>query len=871
MTAISKVVAHYKTSLAQKMLATDMVMTLVDANDEAGNPLSGLFAFTIDAGTASIETVLGTISAGVVTISLRGVNPQNPTVGVPALAREHTRGAQVRVTDYTILGDLKRALNGEASLPNKIFYETHPSFSDDKDIVDKKYVDDQQAATLAAAEAYTDEAIANAGGSGGGSVGGKPMTFSITPASPNSSVLPQRMGYIDKEAQVYSSGTTLTVQDAKGNTQSRTITSDWATADIVQEGHVIIGLYVYVLLVDTGTGAQKMFRYQLIDLSLGGVEMTVVGQAFATTAGFTMTSNGKDIFFSNQAGGSSSKNIVSKYSISGTTITFVGNTTCGSTSAIFSAFAVDSSENYIGTDNGIIYVYDSAGSLTYTSGQTFTTLRGLLNWTNTIYGNSSALGATSSLYTKLYIPDTDTIGLGTTVSGDAREDLVKGDRVGIANISGGFSKAVPAGYYADSDFGVASVGSHKNIEVAPGTIVTLYENNGDGSLKAVAISVDKDDMENALSFGTPVSISALMVAAAQTNGFDICKLDTNKFLVTYTALNTYDVRTVVGTVSGNTITLGTPQIAATCGASGSLGFSLMQIATDKAVLAYYQNASGGSSNVLALTVASTTATFGTPVLTDAGLNAAIIKGCKINTDKFAIVADQSSQVGTISGVTITLGSVAAIFTTTAASSKLENDIMSTANDAYVVISRLSGGGISTLLQYCTVSGTTITSGTELTYPSNIYNLYFVSSTLFYVFGAPDGGATGFISFTINSGNVVLRKTEAAKIGSFGAYGNIPSLDGDFFIGSINTTTFLYFIEGMSNNFMGLVQTNSLRDKNVIVLYSGVDSNQSDLATGAHYVVGDGGTLVFKNSNASPVGMSQTVRLIAQSPTELLIQ
>ena len=699
-------------------------------------------------------------------------------------------------------------------------------------------------------------------GGGGSSTGsGKPISFSSTWTGSG-----HQQGYVDQEAILYSNnGSQISFQSPINGIQYRNTTSDWASSAGVQ-GYVLMGDYLYLLLAKGGSPLeQRLYRYDASDLSLGGTLMTISGQAFGIAGSFQMTSDGVYFYFSSDAGTTANDYEIAKYSLSGTTLTYVSTTTCGSTPTQFASFTVDSSGQYIGYDTQVLYVFDNTGTLTdtipLTGGSASTSF---LNWKNTIYFKNA-----NQDFVKLNLDGTDVSSSGNTIVGIANEDLVAGDRVGISNIDSGFAKPVMNGYYSDSNFGVASVGSHKNIEISTDTVVTIYENNGDSSLKVRAYTVDRSDMQNALTFGTAVTISAAMVAS-NTAGFDICKLDDNKFIVTYTASGTFDVRTVIGTVSGTTITLGTPQIAATV-LTGSIGFSLAQISTDKGIITYHTNNSGGSTNIKAFTVSGTTATFGSEVLVDSTLNSNNIKSAQIATDKFALLGNGKCQIGTISGTTITLGTASTVLTATSAQ-RHESDILKTDTDSFVVLSRKTGASLNTLLNYVTVSGTTITAGTELDYPINIYNFYYVNSTSFYVFGATsDVGQTGFVLFDITAGNVVLNKTVAVKIGSTGAYGNVPNLGGYFFIGEINNSNFSYFIGGMSNNFIGIVQNNTLRGGTCTVKYLGVDNNQIGLSPGAFYVVGDGGSLTLKASNSSLVGIPTTYLLLAKSDTEVVIK
>ncbi len=141
MSAIPKTSAHFSTTLSAAISSTDTTMVLVSAADRAGNALSGLYGFVLDRGSASEEFVLGTVSGTTVTISTRGLDPQDGKTQRSSLQQPHRRGATVELTDYPLLAILARLLNGDETIPNKLSYASHPSVTSAQDIPDKQYVD----------------------------------------------------------------------------------------------------------------------------------------------------------------------------------------------------------------------------------------------------------------------------------------------------------------------------------------------------------------------------------------------------------------------------------------------------------------------------------------------------------------------------------------------------------------------------------------------------------------------------------------------------------------------------------------------------------------------------------------------------------
>lgn len=125
------------------------------------------------------------------------------------------------------------------------------------------------------------------------------------------------------------------VNSSTGYCDTHAITTEWAAADR-HRGMAIIGAYAYVWMYDTaGPYSFRLYRYSAASIASGGTLMTVAGQAFgAQTVSPSMYSDGTYLYFTHQAGGSTSGFIISKYSISDTTITFISNITCGSITPI---------------------------------------------------------------------------------------------------------------------------------------------------------------------------------------------------------------------------------------------------------------------------------------------------------------------------------------------------------------------------------------------------------------------------------------------------------------------------------------------------------------------------------------------------------
>jgi len=148
MSTLPKIEARFETSLAAKMSSTDTSFTLVSHTDHNGNELTGLYAFLIDGDNAYAEYVVGTVENGTVTVVKRGLDFGDGDTERDNLKKNHTRGASVKITDHPILANMRGYFDGSVDFPSALSYDEHPTSDEDTQIVDKKYVDDLDAANV---------------------------------------------------------------------------------------------------------------------------------------------------------------------------------------------------------------------------------------------------------------------------------------------------------------------------------------------------------------------------------------------------------------------------------------------------------------------------------------------------------------------------------------------------------------------------------------------------------------------------------------------------------------------------------------------------------------------------------------------------
>lgn len=179
--------------------------------------------------------------------------------------------------------------------------------------------------------------------------------------------------YADRPAICMLEGTSIYFTDLDNHTaQTRAFTSDWATANTCHSA-ILLGSYLYLILRE-GAGTpdgQRVYRYTASNLAAGGTLMTFSGATTLVAADYAivMSTDGTYFYFNFNAGNSANDYVIAKYSISGTTFTYVSSTTCGSTGSSFGAFHVRASDgHYLAQSTGRLYRrFNSSGTVQSTA------------------------------------------------------------------------------------------------------------------------------------------------------------------------------------------------------------------------------------------------------------------------------------------------------------------------------------------------------------------------------------------------------------------------------------------------------------------------------------------------------------------------
>ena len=183
-------------------------------------------------------------------------------------------------------------------------------------------------------------------------------------------------------------------------------------------------------------------------------------------------------------------------------------------------------------------------------------------------------------------------------------------------------------------------------------VVIVYDHGHSLSGKAVVGTVSG----TSITFGTPSVFNSARVRDISA----IFDTNSNKVVIAYTDEgNSYYGTAIVGTVSGNSITFGTPSVfnsATTYGSSATFDSN-----SNKVVIAYADAGNSYYGKAVVCTVSGTSITFGTPVYLGGKSGESISATFDSNSNKVVIVYNDGNYgakavVGTVSGTSISFGS-----------------------------------------------------------------------------------------------------------------------------------------------------------------------------------------------------------------------
>jgi len=324
--------------------------------------------------------------------------------------------------------------------------------------------------------------------------------------------------------------------------------------------------------------------------------------------------------------------------------------------------------------------------------------------------------------------------------------------------------------------------------------------NTDGTVSVAS----ETSYSESLSSGTLFNNNNTIRVAA---GFDSVN---NKVVIAYYDYGTTSGQAIVGTVSGDTISFGTQvQFSSNVDAESSISFDT---ANEKVVLFYRDNGNSNYGTAIVGTVSGTSISFGTPVVF-ASYYSRWNKSCYDSTSGKVIVAstdgsvtdDGSAHVGTVSGTSISFGSAQ----TYESGSAGRTDIIYDASVDRVVVAYVSGGTVKTKVG--TVSGSTISFGSIQDHGGANIGLVRATGdnngTIFigYISGNSGSQASAFLATigtsSITKGTTVNFDTEVPEMepiydSAFDKYvilyrTNSPGNNGLYIVGSASGTTLTF--------------------------------------------------------------------------------
>ena len=222
----------------------------------------------------------------------------------------------------------------------------------------------------------------------------------------------------------------------------------------------------------------------------------------------------------------------------------------------------------------------------------------------------------------------------------------------VRNVAGSIYTLLTAGTPAVFESGTANYTSVTKINTDK--YLVCYSDGGDSNKgKACVLSVSG----TTITAGTP----AVFESGATTNIWSVSKLDTDKALVCYTDGGNSNYGTACAmTVSGTTITVGTPAVFASVDTSADLVISA-PVDTNKGLVTYVDRSSTGSIKWLVLTVSGTTITANTAYDFGAGSSNYLLYDLRqLDTNKLILSYRNTSSypslvVLTVSGTTVSRG------------------------------------------------------------------------------------------------------------------------------------------------------------------------------------------------------------------------
>ncbi len=485
---------------------------------------------------------------------------------------------------------------------------------------------------------------------------------------------------------------------------------------------------------------------------------------------------------------------------------------------------MDSGSANINVGDVVAYTNGNATEAGAVSGGTVTALASTTINGSTASGSSVATMLDSTHFAFAYFdgsPDQITIALGT----------VSGTNISVQTTHQIFSTSgTPLSFLS-----IATLDSSH--------FVVAFEDPNTGFLNAMIVNV------SGTTYVGSGSETQLNSVSTNQSSVKVSALDATHFVVGYLNASSLKVSAVVASVSGTTISAGTPAAISTTNATIPITTALDSTHFAMA----YKNTSTTFLDATVSSVSGTTITAGTQT----NLNPSIPGGISIiSPDSSHIVVAYSDSTNgvtgeiaaSVSGTTITAGSTAALL-----SSGNGSILITSPDSSHVVV--YSSTNSSNSVVTSVLSGTVLTAGTASTFPGSLgteYSLSAVSPSLFILGYSPSGSIAAAYLLQTQDTTVIGVATNASSAGGTVTVASNGVVSG--YSGLTAGSTYYWAPNGGATTTVGTYKLGLAISGTSILLNSGsgagtnqffgdaVFANDFRIAEGA----GNPQSLVFKN-------------------------
>jgi len=374
-------------------------------------------------------------------------------------------------------------------------------------------------------------------------------------------------------------------------------------------------------------------------------------------------------------------------------------------------------------------------------------------------------------------------------------------------------------------------------------VVIAYEDRGNSNYGTAVVGTVSG---TSISFGTPV----VFESAESRNISATFDSSNNKVVIAYDDNGNSSYGTaVVGTVSGTSISFGSPVVFESAGVD-NIG-ATFDSSNNKVVIAYEDNGNSNYGTAIVGTVSGTSISFGSPAVFESSQAQRINSTFDSNSNKVVIAyrtTTGKAAVGTVSGTSISFGTPVEFYNATTE----VIDIVFDSNVNKVVIAYQSSANDAGLAKVGTVSGTSISFGAEATFnDSNVSAISpaFDSSINKVVIAYEDKGNSDYGTYVV--GTVSDTSISFGTSSVFDSVNIAGSMGATF--DSANNKVVTAYRDGDNSNYGTSVvlqagYTNITRgsvadgDNAAINLKGAVAENQVGLTAGQSYYVQTDGTL-----------------------------